>query len=118
MLSLATKRARQSVFKQQVGAVLVKGGRVISTGYNQLRYTSSKTPRRHEQSLHAEQACILRAPHNTDFKGSILFISRVTKDGKHALAKPCPFCTALLKSLSIKKVVYTTGPTSFTMENL
>lgn len=43
--------------------------------------------------------------------GSTIWVARVSKgDGCWALAKPCPGCENRLRSVGIKKIVYTIGP--------
>lgn len=46
-------------------------------------------------------------------KGSILWVSRVLRDGTWACAKPCVKCQALIRNKGIKKVFYTLGPEEF-----
>lgn len=114
MINRANKEAKRSSFKQPLGAVVVKGGRVVGIGHNGIRFSSRNTSTRHKQSLHAEVAALLDAGSNA--KRSILFVSRLTKDGKTAMARPCPFCMSFMKELRVKKVVYTAGPSTIEEE--
>ena len=43
-----------------------------------------------------------------DLIGSTIYVSRILKSGKSGLAKPCMECMCLIKSVGIKKIVYTT----------
>lgn len=105
---IANKVALNSVHKHRVGAVITKGGSVVSTGYNQMRPSRLlNTP-----TLHAEAAAILKVlnehrPHT--LVGSHIFVSRWTKGGRIGLSKPCQKCSELIKSVGISSVTYTTN---------
>lgn len=108
-LNIAKKRAKRSEFSRaKVGAVLVKGGRVIASAHNQLRYTRKAAA--NWESTHAEEMVILQVLRQPDglekLSGSTLYISRVKKDGSLGCAKPCPNCQSLIDSLPIKKVIH------------
>lgn len=107
-LRIARKQALKSTFKQhRLGAVVVKNGRILSTGYNELRY--SKTIGKH--TLHAEASAIKKLLERGDFKGlagSTLYVTRFTPSGATGLAHPCPACMALIKSVGVSTVVYST----------
>lgn len=105
----AIKQASLSTFRQQVGAIIVKGGNVISTGYNKTRY-SKKTGKKWT-SIHAEEDAILSAMAKPNglkrLAGSTLYVSRILKNGQTALAKPCATCQQLINAVHIKKVIHT-----------
>lgn len=105
---IANKQAKKSPHHQhRLGAVIVKGGRVLSTGYNSIRYTKELK----EPSLHAEGAAILKLLKEGrlhDLAGAELFVSRFTKGGSIGMARPCSNCHSLLASVGIKHVHYTT----------
>lgn len=113
MLKKATKEANKSLFERaRMGAVISKKNRILSCGHNEIRhYKNCPTPRKWKNSLHAEQSAILKmlnqGRHN-ELIGSTLHISRILKDGSHAMAKPCTFCQELIISVGIKRVFYTT----------
>lgn len=116
MLRLASKKAKNSSFERaRMGAVIAKNGRVLSIGNNAVRYYKNpkglKVSRVWEDSLHAEQAAILKllnARRQDELIGSTIFVSRVRKNGNPGLAKPCAICSELIRAVGIKKVVYTT----------
>lgn len=85
-----------------IGCTLVKGGRIIGTGFNILK-TSPRSPNRFF-SIHAEVKAILSA--KTDITGATAYIFRQTKDGTMALARPCQSCFDFLISHGIKNIVY------------
>ena len=106
---LASKLASTSSFKYRLGAVIVKNGRVLSTGVNELRYTSAHIPKKHITSLHAEQAAIVRLLRHLDkLAGATLYVSRVDREGRSRMARPCKMCQDLITAVGIKKVFFTT----------
>ena len=111
MISLATKQARKSSFKQRIGAVIVKGGRLISVGFNQVGKTNPNH-KTWDSSRHAEEDAILKRLSIRDglssLANSTLYVSRVKANGTPGLAKPCVNCERLARAVGIRKVVYTT----------
>lgn len=110
-LNNARKEAEKSTFNRaRVGAIIVKGGRILSSGYNQTRY-SKLSARNQYKSIHAEEACIiklLRKPNGLQMlAGATIYITRIKKDGSTGLAKPCKTCQDLINSVGIKKIVHT-----------
>jgi deoxycytidylate deaminase len=104
---LAEKQALKSPFLQhRVGAVVMKGKRVLSTGYNSIRWSSvTRRP-----TAHAEASAIskLLAAHRLeDLAGSTLFVTRFTRGGVISCARPCSECESLIRAVGIDKVYYT-----------
>ena len=104
---VAYKQANKSQHKQhKLGAVIVKGGRVLSTGFNSLRPSSLlRTP-----TLHAEAAAVLKllkARRLHDLIGADIYVTRFTRGGAVGIAKPCDHCHNLLKSVGISRCYYT-----------
>lgn len=113
MIRQATKQAEKSTFhRARIGAVITRKDRVLSTGYNDKRYYSNcPTSRVWIDSLHAEQSAILKllkSGRQADLVGAYIYVSRVKKNGKPGLAKPCPTCQELINAVGIRKVFYTT----------
>lgn len=107
-LRLAEKQALKSKFIQhRVGAVIVKGGRVLSTGYNEIGYSKYiKRP-----TVHAEERAVvnlLRDRRSSDLAGSTIYVSRFTRGGRLGLACPCQRCHALLRSVGVATAFYST----------
>lgn len=120
-LSLARNACYYSDFvKARLGAVLIYKGKVVSVGWN-----STKTSPLQRQlnryrgynvdaseahnTLHAEVSCLTKAKDlDIDWGRANLFIYRIKKDGSSGLAKPCKGCQALIKSMGIKNVYYST----------
>ena len=105
---LAQKTAKQSLFHYKIGAVIVNGGRVLSTGVNCKRY--SRKTGRPWTSIHAEEKAILAILKQPDglrkLAGSTIYVTRITKLGV-GLAKPCQHCQNLIDSVGIKTIIHT-----------
>ena len=105
-IRMAAKVAKQSTFKRhRLGAVVVKGHRILSTGYNEVRY--SKLIGKH--TLHAEASAViklLKGGHQNDLVGSTMYVTRFTRGGAVGMAKPCVECHNLIQSVGINRVVY------------
>lgn len=74
------------------GAVIVRKGRIIATGWNQVTSTNDPT-------AHAEMVCIRRACsllQNFDLSGCELFVN----------CEPCPMCLAAAYWARIEKITY------------
>lgn len=120
-LNLARNACYYSDFmKARLGAVLIYKDKVMSVGWN-----STKTSPLQRQlnryrgynintstaydTLHAEVACLSKIRDlDIDWNRASLFIYRIKKDGSKGLARPCKGCQALIKSMGIKNVYYST----------
>jgi len=111
---LVSKRA--TCLRRQVGAVLVKDKKILSTGYNGApsglehcfeigclrKKLNIPSGQRHElcRGLHAEQNVILQAAlHGISTKGSTLYITN----------QPCLICAKMLINAGIKEIVILDG---------
>jgi len=108
LIRLAKREASKSSFYFRLGAIIVKGNRVLSSGHNRIGYCELNDFR---NSKHAEMDAILKLIRRQDglssLAGSTLYVSRITKTGT-GMAKPCIKCTNLARSVGVKEVVYTT----------
>jgi tRNA(Arg) A34 adenosine deaminase TadA len=104
-MRLALNEARKAPHHQwKIGAVLVRGGSLISSGQN--KYRNSPTIVDFEGvSYHAEQIALRRAQ-ETD--GATMYVARVTKSGGIGNARPCPRCQALMRDAGVHTVVWST----------
>jgi deoxycytidylate deaminase len=113
-IRIANKQADRSTYIYRLGAVITKGQRVLSTGYNQLAYCPLN---KFKVSKHAEMDAILklmRKPNGlSSLAGSTLYVSRLTKRGT-GLARPCSKCWDLMLAVGISKVIYTTSTGTIT----
>lgn len=89
------------------GAVIVKGGRVLSTGMNKERNHPKIVSSEHIKthcSVHAEIDALKKAG---DVRGATMYIARVNKRGQDRSSRPCDKCYSNIINAGIKKIVYT-----------
>lgn len=104
----AEREALKSKHKQhRVGAVIVKGGRILSTGFNKIRPSKElKT-----ETIHAEEDAVLKVLRNGNHQalvGAKIYVTRFTRGGRIGLSKPCERCMALLTSVGMRSASFTT----------
>ena len=107
-LSVARYLASKSEARQKHGAIVVKGGSVLGTGYNKDRNHPDNVSPEHIKthcSVHAEVEAIRDAGWNV--KGAVLYVARVNRFGEDRYSKPCDRCTVVIEETQIKKVIYT-----------
>lgn len=106
---------------KQVGAVIVKNGRILSTGYNGTpagytnccdHWNGEYTPKHHEWSktyeIHAEMnAIIWAAKEGISIDGATIYVT----------LEPCSECSKNLIASGIKRIVYAT-PYEHTNSNI
>ena len=111
MIRLATKAAYESKFRRaRVGAVIVRGDRVLSVGCNRIGFSHLLPNRPYRESIHAEQQAILgllKARRQHELIGATIYVSRIGRNGHERLSKPCGNCHLLCATVGIHKVVYT-----------
>jgi len=107
-MRMAAKAAMQSKFEQhRVGAVIVKGGNILATGFNSRQPSSVLgTPTRHAEG--AAILTMLKEHRQHDLVGSSLYVTRFTRGGRIGLSRPCPACMGLIQAVGIRSVTYTT----------
>ena len=107
-LNMAMYFAEKSAERRKHGAVVVKGGRVVGTGFNKFKnhptIIQTELIKSH-CSRHAEQVAIHQAGRNA--KGAIIYVARVSKKGEDRNSRPCNLCYSLIKKVGIKQVIYT-----------
>lgn len=89
------------------GAVIVKGGRVISVGINKNRNHPTVVSSEHIKthcSVHAEVDAIRKVK---NVKGATIYVARVNKNGQDRLSRPCDRCHKAIQEAGIRKVIYT-----------
>lgn len=89
------------------GSVIVKGGRVISTGFNKERSHPRIVSTEHIKdhcSVHAEIDAIKKAK---NVSGATIYVARINKRGEARDSRPCKNCFETIKNNGIKKVIYT-----------
>ncbi len=112
MIRLATLKARESNFERaRVGAIIVRGHRIISSGVNRIGYSRFLVDRKFPESIHAEQQAIielLKKRRHHELVGSDLYVSRINSLGQPRLARPCRDCQRICESVGIRRIFYTT----------
>jgi deoxycytidylate deaminase len=98
-------------------AVIVKGGSIISVGFNKMNtnafvehYADLCRGRGRDfcLSTHAEQDAVLKARSKVDLRGCKIFVGRRKKlDGGPGMARPCQICENVLLNYGIRKAYYT-----------
>ena len=90
--SYAVLEAMNSKLPFQLGAIVFKGGKILSRGYNQGKY-------------HAEHSALKQLKsHQTD--GADIIVVRINTTGI-SMAKPCNNCQNRLRKHGIKRAFYT-----------
>lgn len=107
-LDVAVRLAESSELNFKHGAVIVKGGSVLSVGVNKWRnlllFESDKEKYNEFVSVHAEIDALARCKTP---QGATMYIARVNKDGEERISRPCSSCTETILNSGIKKVIYT-----------
>lgn len=119
-------KKRSTCLRRQVGALIVKDKRILSTGYNgaptglkhcdEIGCTREKlnipSGQRHElcRGLHAEQNAIVHAANSgVSIKGGTIYVT----------AQPCVLCAKMIINAGIKRIVFGGGyPDELAMELL
>lgn len=104
----ARKEALKSNCSMSIGAIIVKGGSIVSYGYNKTRNNTSVFGNNNPNdsylagaSTHAEIDALSQVK---DAQGASIYIVRVAKDGTNKLAKPCIDCAQALSDAGIAKI--------------
>jgi deoxycytidylate deaminase len=106
ILRQVKKEALKANMRHQLGAVVLQGGRIISTGHNQRRHVRLPNEwANRKDTVCAERAALLKCMNTA--KGGTLYVGRYTQGGKFRLAKPCEACLRMMNDLGIKRVFYT-----------
>ena len=96
-IDIAYEEALKSNGVQKIGAILVRGGKIVSRGHNS--YFNGR---------HAEDAC-LSSLWKSEIQGCTLFVVRKRRNQVFGLSKPCKDCERLIRDARVKKVVFTTN---------
>ncbi len=119
---LARRMAKESTYgKLRHGAVLVKGGSVVSVGFNKGCYSAFGQRFRHHSIGHATQHAEISAVLGVSEKntrGASLFVVRINNYDKFRMSKPCCMCHQVLNFVGVRKVFYTTGEHTYEVRNV
>ena len=105
----AHTEATKSTDSFRVGATLVRGGEIISSGFNQGYKThplqAEMYPERDYKGVHAEVNAVSRLrPY--DIGSGRLYVVRICLDGTYAISRPCGPCQDFLRGKGVKKVYF------------
>jgi deoxycytidylate deaminase len=106
-LDLAVNVAQSSECRMKHGAVVVRGGSVISVGINKNRNHPTVVSSEHIKthcSVHAEIDALRKVK---NAKGATIYVARVNRKGQDRLSRPCDRCHDAIRDAGIRKVVYT-----------
>lgn len=85
---------------------MVKGGKILSTGFNQIRSIELGPKFGYfEGSLHSEVDCLLGIDRSVS-TGSDMYVFRSYKNGDLASAKPCEQCIGFMSGMGIRRVFF------------
>ena len=107
-MSVARYLAAKSKSRKKHGAIVVKSGRVLGTGFNKDKNNPHGISEEHiklHASRHAEIEAIRDA--GWDVRGAIVYVARVNNFGQDRDSKPCPSCSEIMEQHEIKRVIYT-----------
>lgn len=109
-IKMARHEARHSRSEWKIGAVVVKGGKVIGRGYNRFSAQSNKVELKLGivlYSLHAEMSAIMSS--DTALQGAKIFVSGYKgKNGHRIYCRPCRHCMRMIQLCGIREVYYST----------
>lgn len=92
-------------------AVIVRGGKVLSIGFNRRGWNGLSEHYRtkeHVCTVHAEVDAILQKRRKVRFEGAKVYVARIRTDGSVGNAHPCEMCQDVLFHYGVKKAHYTT----------
>lgn len=107
---------RKMTSRQDITATIYnKRGHIISVGKNSYEkthplqaYHAKKVGLPEKQFCHAEIAALLKCRSlNMLHLAHTIKVTRFTKCGEEAMAKPCPICQSAIEEFGIKNVIYT-----------
>lgn len=113
MFKAAMAASNSTHDRVRIGAVVVNGNYLISTGWNQKKSHPMQAKynvlRNLECSnyIHAEIHSLVRSGRE-DVTGATIYVYREDRTGEVANCKPCAACTKAISDAGIRRVYYTT----------
>ena len=101
--------------KWQLGAVLTRNSRALSSAPN--RFRNFPWISHVHATYHAEQAALRKGLLNSA-RGTTMYVASVAKDGTTRMARPCTKCMKALYLAGVREVVYTTDDGSYKIERV
>ena len=103
-VSRAIAVAATSAHRFPMAAVAMRGGTLIGASTNRFRNHPRVVDHWVDCSVHAEQALVSAR----ELGGSVVYVARLDKSGRPALAKPCRACWSALTEANVRQVFWTT----------
>lgn len=103
---IARKIALKSDYKYKLGAILMKGGKIINAKCNSAKTHKWATRLYKYGSRHAELNTLINLNYEQTCN-SIMYVVRTNKTNHFALSRPCSMCLNASKKMGIKKIYYT-----------
>lgn len=125
-LKMATSYADSHNYHHNIdyylAAVIIKGGKPISIGYN--KHNTNAFVEHYADiargagrdfclSTHAEMDAVLKIRGKIDLRGTKIFVARRKKMGCVGMARPCTICQHVLYNYGIRKAYYTIDNNTF-----
>ena len=104
IVDIAVDEALRSGQNHKHGAVVVRSGKVLSSGHNKV---TNKGPS-YLYSCHAEMAAIKQSADKKGLQDAHLYVVRINTCGL-ADSKPCCFCQRFMKIHGISRVFFSTN---------
>lgn len=95
----------------RLAAVIVKGGSVLSHGISVKRNDPLCNSNGEGCSEHAEINAMRQCSADR-LQGAVIYVARITRGGRVALAKPCKMCEDALRTAGVKRAIYTQDETT------
>ena len=106
LLDLAHKMAERSPVRRfQTGAVIMKNGEIISTGWSHASERNMACYR----SMHAELHAIFRCDSRDTVGSTIAIVTLSRKSGNRTDGTPCLFCLRNIQKFGIDRIICSTS---------
>ena len=105
-LALAAKIAEKSQLPVRVGAVIVKGSKILAVGVNRTSGKLPSTPRGKKvyYTLHAEIDALLGVE---NVRRSVVYVQALTSTGALCRSsRPCDLCREILATRGVRAFIY------------
>lgn len=114
LVSLALRESFKSSYDRvQIGAVVARRSKVVSTGANQRRghplqklYNDKAGRLAPAHACHAEMHAIINS--RDSIEGTDVYVGRWDRNGRLAMCRPCVACALALRDFGVQSVTYTT----------
>lgn len=111
---IAKNEAKKSEYQFRHGAVMIRGGNIITSSFNKARPVNFAHKHHHNNngSLHAEIGCVLNIEKEKT-KGCDIYVVRITKTNDFVISRPCEMCQIICGEMGIKRIYYSIANNEF-----